>query len=291
MDGLPHFFSATSQCDTAYGNVRDKSELREYKCYVEFLWRAYAPYADRHFLSDAITHFQERFWEMYLGVSFLANGHCIDRGGNEGPEFSVLAAPKKVWIEAIAPSAGEGMDAVPQPNYDAIVAQRAPVDEVILRLRHAIEEKKKKYVSYVQKGIIAPDDIYIIGINSKRIRTIIPEPEIPCIIKSVYPFGNLAVAIDKNTLQIVETRHEHRDKIQKKSGNNVSTSIFLDSDYAGISAVLYSSVNCANKPPTFGGDFVLVHNSVAANKLDIGAFRFGREYWIENDELKFTRWS
>lgn len=291
MDGLPPFFSTSTQCDPAYGNVRDKTELREYKCYVEFLWRAYAPYADKHFLSDAVTHFQERFWEMYLGVSFLANGHCIDRGGNEGPEFFVLTTNRKVWFEAIAPSAGEGVDAVPQPNYGAIEAQRAPVDEVILRLRHAIEEKKKKYVSYVEKGIVASNDIYIIGINSKRIRTIIPEPELPCIVKSVYPFGNLAVAIDKNTLQIVDSRHEHRDKIQKKKGGNISTSIFLDAEYAGISAVLYSSVDCANKPRTFGGDFVLVHNSVASNQLDVGTFQFGKEYWIEDDELKFTQWS
>src|SRR3990170_8167456 len=122
MDGLPEFFSKSSQCDTAYGNVRDKAELLEYKCYVEFLWRAYAPYADKHFLSDAVTHSQERFWEMYLGVSFLANGHCIDRGGNEGPEFFISTTRKKVWIEAIAPSAGEGIDAVPQPNYAAIEA-------------------------------------------------------------------------------------------------------------------------------------------------------------------------
>lgn len=291
MDGLPQFFSTSTKCNPAYGNVRDKAELREYKCYVEFLWRAYAPYADSNFLSDAITHFQERFWEMYLGVSFLANGHCIDRGGNEGPEFFVLTTPKKVWVEAIAPSAGEGIDAVPQPNYGAIEAQRVPVDEVILRLRHAIEEKKKKYVTYVQKGIVAPDDIYIIGINSKRIRTIIPEPELPCIVKSVYPFGNLAVAIDKNTLQIVDSRHEHRDRIQKKKGSNVSTSIFLDVEYSGISAVLYSSVDCANKPLTFGEDFVLVHNSAASNKLDLGTFQFGREYWIEDDDLKFTQWS
>ncbi len=290
MGGLPNFFSASERCDPAYRNVRDKSELRGYKCYVEFLWRAYAPYADRHFLSDAITHFQERFWEMYLGASFLAHGHCIDRGGKEGPEFSIQTGTKKVWVEAIAPSAGEGKDAVPQPNYGSIVAERAPVDEVILRLRHAIEEKKKKYVSYVKKGIIAPGDIYIIGINSKRIRTIIPEPEIPCVIKSVYPFGNMAVAIDKNTLQVVETRHVHRDNIRKKSGQSVSTAVFLDPEYSGISAVLYSSVDCANKPSVFGGDFVLVHNSVAANKLEIGTFRFGREYWIENDELKFTLW-
>ena len=291
MDGLPPFFSTSTQCDPAYGNVRDKTRLREYKCYVEFLWRAYAPYADKHFLSDAVTHFQERFWEMYLGVSFLANGYCIDRGGNEGPEFFVLTKNRKVWFEAIAPSAGEGVDAVPQPNYGVIEAQRAPVDEVILRLRHAIEEKMKKYVSYVEKGIVASNDIYIIGINSKRIRTIVPEPELPCIVKSVYTFGNLAVAIDKNTLQIVDSRHEHRDKIQKKKGSNVSTSIFLDAEYAGISAVLYSSVDCANKPRTFGGDFVLVHNSVATNQLDVGTFQFGKEYWIDDDELKFTQWS
>ena len=156
MSSSPGFFSVSPQCDPAYANVRENPELRDFKCYVEFLWRAYAPYADKHFLSDSITHFQERFWEMYIGVTFLANGFCIEHAGEEGPDFFVLTTQRKVWIEAIAPGAGDGPDAVPEPEYGASVEPRAPVDEVILRVRHAIEEKKRKYVSYVEKGSLDP---------------------------------------------------------------------------------------------------------------------------------------
>lgn len=112
------------------------------------------------------------------------------------------------------------------------------------------------------------------------------DSELPSIVKAVYPFGNLQLVLDKNTWQIKETRHEYRDAIQKRSGSPVSTAVFLDTNYEGISAIIYSNVDCANKPEEFGSDFILIHNAVAKNKLDLGVFKFGREYWIENDDLK-----
>lgn len=287
----PSFFQNSARCDPGYKNVRDEPSLLECKNYVESLWHAYAPHADPHFRSDAVTHFQERFWEMYLGATFLAHGFSIDRGGNTGPEFFLSSTPRKVWIEAIAPGPGDGPDAVPPPQYGAPIAQRVPVNEIILRLRQAIEEKKKKHADYVARNVISADEIYIIAINSKRIRTIVPEPELPIIVKSVYPFGNLAVALDKKTLEVVETRHEYRDAIEKRSGSKVSTSVFFDNEYAGISAVIYSSVDCCNKPQKFGTDFVLVHSAAATNKLAGGTFMFGREYWVENDALKSKDWN
>jgi type I restriction enzyme S subunit len=263
-----------------YKNLRDAAHLIEYKKYIESLWENYKPYADEHFRSDACKHFQERFWEMYLGVTFIKHGFTINRGGDKGPEFYIETnAGRKIWIEAIAPHPGDGADAFPPLKTG--VWRDAPVNEFILRLTHAIETKKKP-----KKGIVGSDDIYIIGINTKNIAQIPRDSELPSIVKAVYPFGNLVVVLDKNTWKIKETRHEYRDSIQKKSGSAVSTSVFLDPAYKKISAVIYSHVDCANKPGTLGADFVLVHNAIAKNKLDIGTFKFGIEYWKEKNELK-----
>lgn len=284
----PSFFLPTKNGCLAYKNVRDKPDLCGFKNYglknyVESLWEIYRPHADRNFRSDACNHFQSRFWEMYLGVTFIEHGFKICNDKSTGPEFYLENGDRRIWIEAVAPGAGGGPDAV--PAQETGVAGDAPINEFILRLRHAIEEKWKKYEEYIKKNIVDPDDIYIIGINTKNIALIPWDSEIPAIFKTVYPFGNQRFHFDKNNGKAKKTSHEHRDSIEKKSGSPVSTDVFLDPDYAGISAVIYSHVDCANKPKTFGADFVLVHNAVAKNNLNVGTFKFGRECWIENEEL------
>lgn len=287
---MSNFFLNSQECDSKYTDLKDKPHLIEYKKFVESLWGIYEPYAVRNFQSDACRHFQSHFWEMYLGVTFIKHGFIINRGGEKGPEFYIETnAGRKIWIEAIAPGPGEGDDAVPPlKTGPEIVVADVPVNEFILRLRHGIYEKKKKYDEYIDDGIVGPDDICIIGINTKNFARIPCDSELPRIVQAVYPFGNRVVELDRNTWKIIETRYEYRGSIQKKSGEAVSTSVFLDPAYYRISAVIYSHVDCMNRPETFGADFVLVHNAVAKNKnkLERGMFKFGTEYWKEEDNLK-----
>lgn len=288
------FFLNVTECGRGYMNVRDKPDCAEYKDFVESLWKIYKPYADKHFQTDAAMHFQERFWEMYIGGTFLDHGFSITRGGDKGPEFCLSNTLKKIWIEAIAPGPGCGPDAydLPKQQGDSFVAYNVPTDEIILRLRHAVEEKKRKYENYVAEGVISADDAYIIAINSKRIDTIVLSADLPNIVKSVYPFGSLTLVLDRETLDIKDKFYDNKSTIIKKSGSPVSTSIFFDDDYAGISAVIYSDVDCANKPLTLGADFVLVHNARATNKLDLGTLKFGDEYWLgDNNTLNWKNWN
>ena len=287
------FFIDAAKCAPGYKNVRDEPHYSDFKNFVESLWKIYKPYADKHFQSDAAIHFQERFWEMYLGATFLKHRFTINRGGDKGPEFYLSNTPKKIWIEAITPGHGNGPDAyeLPKTPGNSPVAFTVPTNEIILRLRNAIWEKKRKYESYVADGVVSADDVYIIAINSKRIDTIVLSADLPNIVKSVYPFGDLVVILDRVTLKIEDEVHEYKDTVKKKSGSLVSTSIFLGDDYAGISAVIYSDVDCANKPDALGSDFLLVHNARATNKLDLGTFKFGYEYWIENSALNHKNWN
>jgi hypothetical protein len=283
---MDNFFLACDDCALGYQNVRDEARLADEKEFVEYLWSLYKPYADRHFKEDAKKHFQERFWEMYLGVTFLEHRFLLDPHTRKGPEFYVEINNIRCWVEAIAPSAGEGPDAVPEMEYGAKVATSGPVNEIILRLRHAIHEKYKKYQHYLDEGIVGSDEPYILAINSKRIRSIVSASDIPNIVKAVYPFGNLVAVFDRNEATIVDTHYEYRNNIKKKSGADISTDIFLTEEDSGISAVVYSSVDAANYPPKLGADFRLVHNKMADNPIPIGIFQFGVEYWVEKDELK-----
>jgi type I restriction enzyme S subunit len=105
----------------------------------------------------------------------------------------------------------------------------------------------------------------------------------------VFPFGGFAVSLDTRTGKIVDQFHIHRNQIVKQSGNAVLTDVFLDDKYSGISAVLYSSVDVANYPRSFGADFILVHNPLAGITIRRGSFPFGAEYWKDGDELKWTK--
>ena len=53
------------------------------------------------------------------------------------------------------------------------IAKEVPEDEIILRLRHAIQEKHRMYLNQLPEGNLREDDAYIIAINSKRIRPIV----------------------------------------------------------------------------------------------------------------------
>lgn len=282
-----NFFINSISGDDGYVTVRDHSSettIRA-KLFVEALWRQYCKHADKNFKTDAVNHFQQRFWEMYLGVTLGNHGLKISKGCAKGPEFFVGNDNKKIWFEAIAPSRGTGKDAVPKTNFKP-VATEVPEEKIILRIRHAIFEKFKEYKEYISSKTIGTSDPYVIAINSKRIRPQTGEPPIPFIVKSVFPFGNQTIDWDVKSCTSVREYHSHRNVIFKNNEAPVSTSIFLDSNHNGISAVLYSSVDPANYPEEFGADFKIVHNPFAINPLPENFFKFGVNFWLEGTTLK-----
>jgi len=84
------FFQSGNDCDPGYMNVRDLAHHSEDRVFVESLWQMYRPYADTNFRSDARHHFNEQFWEMYLGCTLLEHGFRISSGGS--------IAAKQVWL-------------------------------------------------------------------------------------------------------------------------------------------------------------------------------------------------
>lgn len=287
---MSSFFLQCNDSDRAYANVRDNPSCIGWRTFVEDLWERYKPYADRHFLRDAVSHFQERFWEMYLGVTLLEHEFTIERVSNTGPDFYIRDRSSGIWIEAVAPGSGEGPDAVPQPVFNSGKAQIVPNEEIILRFRSAIASKYQRFMEFIASGPVEISDSFVIAINTKRILNIIPETEVPTIVQSVLPFGARQARIDPKRMEVVDVGYQYRGEIIKQSGNPVSTTIFQDSEYSNLSAVWCSSVDCANAPSKFGSEFILVHNPNANKRIDLGTFRFGKEYWVEGSELRNAEW-
>lgn len=280
------FFSSAQADNPFYNRILDNlnPDYNGARDFVEAMWQKYEPYAEPGFLDDAKKDFHAKTWEMYLGCLFLEYELDLQKKTQkEGPDLHLRRNNRSIWIEATAPESGTGANAVPDYRFGEVSDQ--PVDQIILRLTSAIQEKFKKYKGYIGESIIKLDDFFIIAINGGRIRHAIAEQHIPYVVKSVLPFGNLVLTLRKDSMEIVDSNYEYRDTISTAKGSPVATNIFENKDYAGISAVLYSWMNIVSRPNKIGVEVHLVHNPLANNKLPQGIFPFGTEWWVEEDEL------
>jgi type I restriction enzyme S subunit len=219
------FFSSGQASDPFYNHIRDNPDRKVAYDFVEGLWQKYESYAEPDFLDDAMKDFHAKSWEMYLGCLFKDFGFNLQKKTKkEGPDLHLRWNNSSIWVEATAPESGTGANAVPDYKFNEVSDQ--PVEQIILRLTSAIQKKFEMYKGYIGKGIIKPDDFYIIAINGGRIRHAIMEQGIPYVVKSVLPFGNLVLTYSKDTMKNVDSHYEYRDTITTANGGLVPP-IFL----------------------------------------------------------------
>jgi hypothetical protein len=278
------FFLPGDDCDPGYLNIQRVPFVRPAKRYVERLWRIYAPYADRHFREDARRHFLQRYWEMYLAVALMDAGFSPVKPANEGPEFFIEIDGRRVWVEAIAPGGGQGPDKVRE--FPLGEAFNVPTEQVLLRYTSALAEKHAKYRCDMGKGIISPENGFILAINCREIPHAWIGGVIPYVVQAFLPFGNPAVAFDIRTGQIVDKYFERRESVSKLNTVKIPTTAFLDPAYAGISAIVHSAVDAANSPAVLGEDFFVLHNPLASRPIGTGTFSRWRQYVFEDDRIR-----
>jgi len=191
-----------------------------------------------------------------------------------GPDIRVNRADGPVWIEAVAPSSGEGDDAVPNPPPNTMF--NYPEERIILRFRTALEEKRRRRDEYVAKGVIEKGDPYVVAISGGRMNTLMDDDDFPAILMAVYPVGPPAFFHNPRTGEGYQGRST-RLAVTKANGTETNTTCFLDSTYAGVSAVLFSEANFLMEATEGYNSFLLVHNLNARNPLGGGWLGFGRE--------------
>ncbi len=287
----PLFILDADASDPAYVNIRDgePEPAKNARELTERLWRLYRPYADPHFRTEIQSAFDERFWEMYLTCALLDLGLPVSCP-KPGPDVQLSLDETTVWIEAICPTRGseENPDRVPDYNFGAPVATRVPDAEVIMRLRHAIETKVRAFNRYAERGIISNDSAHVVAINGCQIPHARLERDIPRIIRSVLPIGNMQVTFDRDPSVPTETSYQYRRTVERMKGAEIETDVFLQDRYRSLSAVLYSSVDACNPTRRLGDDFILIHNPRAVVPLPDMTIRRGREYRVRESEDVFS---
>ncbi len=289
---MSNLFESVQATDQKYLLVRDDPRFHEQRLFLESLWRVFSPFADPNFRSELAVQFHPRFWEMYLACTLIEIGFdLVPRMSAYGPDIQINLHNTRIWIEATAPDAGVGDDAVPGYSNleDSIQFIRVPEEQMILRLTNSFYKKCQRYEEYVSSGLISKNDAFAIAINGFDIPHILGEDEIPYIVKSVLPFGNLTVTIDINERKPIDQLYQYRGHIQKKSGANVPTKAFQDPSYSFVAGVLYSTAELWNHPPTLGEDFLFVHNPTTSQGLDKDWISRGRSIWVEDNQLRFKK--
>lgn len=273
--------------DPSYVAVSSMTTRPEFREELESLWSQYKPYADSNFPDEFKKQFNQRAWELHLGCTLLNRGYVLGNHSNAGADFKIPYENRNIWIEAIAVEKGSGQDRVPNIEYGK--AMHVPEKEMLLRLTAGLKEKYDKYLSYLKNNLIAQDDPFIIAIDRSPLEHV--DPQIPLILKCLFAIGYQFLLLKRKNSQIKrdESNWSAREKINKISGSEVEMLMFRDSDFEGISAIIYCAQDILNSPRTqnhIGDNFVIVYNPFAKNPLPDNFFRFGNLWKQEGDQIK-----
>ncbi len=248
----------------ASGSIKERRES------FDAMYQIYAPYADKHFLSDLKKHFHERTWEMYIGYTLIKNGVSFT-STNKGPDILIETPEGKIWIEAVVCNSGDGPDRVPAMIYG--VASDVPDDEMIIRMANSLDAKFKKYQKYINEDIVSVEDKLIIAVNAGIFSHVV-DGDMPLILKAIFAIGFRTLSLPIDGKGPVKPGISTRNFIEKKNGSKVATTFFLEKEHASISAVLYTSRTVLNQDEPAGTNIMVVRNPIATNPLPDDAFPF-----------------
>jgi hypothetical protein len=282
----------TNGTDKVYCAIRDEINPRcqEAKMFVEELWGKAHEYLDSDILEELPDQFHQRFWEIYLAASLLESSLNLQHSsGRDGPDICIKADDgSKIWVEAVTASPGQGNDAVQEAEIGTV--RSVPDEQIKLRLLNAFAEKSKKYKRYREKNWVSTEEPYIIAINAALVPSASRELEIPRIVRSLLPFGFQVLHLSRETLEVTGNSYEYQGGVIKISGAEIETTSFLNPEYSGISAVIYSCVDVCNYPTEISRALLLFHNPLAKNPLPLGFLKKGYEYWVD-EHLKNKNWN
>lgn len=255
-----------------------------YQAHVVQLWDRYRdlnlPNDDfvAELTSGKKTSLFQRVWEMMVARHLDAQGHklaCLGRG----PDFRFEHAGVTVWVEAIAPEPR----GVPEPwltGHAPGEVVNGAYDEVLLRWTAAFKEKWERLQDYQCKGIVRPEDAYVIAISGVQLGSIRDDhgiSRLPLAVETVFPVGPLAVILNKETHRIEGSHVSERFVIRNANDAAVPTTPFVDPTYAGVSAVFGCSTDrCADPElPAY-----VAHNPLARVRLAPGVLGASVEEWF-----------
>lgn len=190
--------------------------------HLRTMWEWFHPYADGDFvtkLRKAVRGLHDNpqpgkgrdeafylFHRCYVGCALLEQGVKLiprvewDKAWKgKGPDFMAVIDSRRVWIECVAPGAGDGPDAVPELGDEQV--NDVPIQQINLRLLSVFKDKREKFAEYIRDGIVKRGDGIVVAINPRGVPLAFLSDEPPWILRSLYGLGHFAVTfhLGKNT--------------------------------------------------------------------------------------------
>lgn len=256
--------------------------------HVRAMWEWFHPYADADFVrkvrqgvqglhdhatpgaarSDAYYLFHRCYWEMYVGCALLEQGITLvpraqwDKAwGGAGPDLMAEVDGRRVWVECVAPGPGKGVDAVPELGDEQV--NYVPVQQINLRLLSVFKDKREKYAGYVKRGIVRPEDGYVVAINAHGVPLAFLSDDPPWIARTLYGLGHHAVTYNLTTKEWSEAFLTLQPSISKQNKEVVDANLFGNGKAAEVSGVIYSAVDAWNPASSPARGILFVHNLTA----------------------------
>ena len=299
------FDSTFTTDDPELSNLPAAATVRDF---LEQLWTEYSPFVTEQdkFIAGMKAQPFTRIWEMYLGCALRDCALELESKGEEGPDLK-LANPR-VWVEAVVSTDGQRSQTTTQPTsrvpevllHESMIGG-PPEDDIIWRWATSIDEKRKKFRRYLEKGMVNPTEACVIGLNVHKTSFAqydhqYTENHIPLIAKVLFGYGR-CVALqlrDRKGLappiSIAGFHYEYRPNIFR----SVPTDIFFREETSAISALIVSKEGFWSWhhriPQSLSQDFMIIHNPLALNPLPKNWLKSGHEIWIEAGQLHKLIW-
>jgi len=136
--------------------------------------------ADRKFTTELLSGSDSKFWacisEALVASHLMKAGLNLEPTHGAGPDFLIVENGRKIWIEVTCPQAAGVPSYWGEINVNEVVD--FPHKEILLRWTAAIKEKSEKLIGsrsgsvngYIEKGIVGPEDAYVIAVNGCQLR-------------------------------------------------------------------------------------------------------------------------
>ncbi len=223
--------------------------------------------------ADDATYWQQ-LSEVLIANELVQAGLAPSRKPS-GPDFLIEHGGRRVWIEVVCPEP-KGIPTDWLTPTEGVVS--LPHEQIILRWTSAIKEKFEKLTGkpgrpetgYLAKGVVAPDDGYVIAVNGRLLRDRFPQisgiSQYPFAVEVTLAVGPFSIHIDRDTLKTTWSGLQHRPLVKKLNGAMVPADTFFDPGYVPVSGVWAADFDenvlfGASKPS------ILAHNHAASNPL------------------------
>lgn len=272
-------------------NEEHKSHLfnsNRIKELLQEILEVYDPYKDSIFNSEIrsdYNRFHQRFFEAYISYVLINSDVKIKMESyDKGPDIIIN---DNIYIECTAPTNGdiESKNSVTKKIMDGRTVNVLPETKLILRLSNAFTTKSEIFKKYEEKKIINLG-INIIAISGSLLEWEYQEDNIPRIVKLLFGIGHQLVNLNRPDDMLINERR----KVEKLSGSEVKTDLFLNQENSHISGVIFSVKEVFQLESGIGNDLILIknHNARRAITDELNFIKFYRIYEYCDGEIRVS---